>query len=130
MAKNKKKVPIDKFADELQKALEEFSDYVDSTVVVKATQQTAEETAQAIASAAPKKTGAYAASITSGPLQRKGHVYKEVVYANAPHFRLTHLLERSHALRNGGRTRPFPHWAKGEAGVVDKLISHIKEGLQ
>lgn len=130
MANMRKKVSVDKFAEELQAALEEFADYVDSTVVVEATRLTAEETAQEIAKEAPKKTGAYAASITSGQKQRKGHVYKEIVYADAPHYRLSHLLERSHALRNGGRTRPFPHWEKGEAGVLDKLIKHIKEALK
>lgn len=129
-AKKIRNVNVDKFADVIMAELSEYGDYIDQTVVKNAVHKTAEETAEIVASAAPRRTGAYAGSITSGASKRRGRKYTETVYADAPHYRLTHLLERPHATRNGGRTRSFPHWKRGEGSVVERLIANIKEGLR
>lgn len=122
---------VDQFAAAVQEALGEFQDYVDSAVVAEAVHKTAEETADVISSAAPSRPGgAYKESITSGYSERRGKKYTETVYAESPGYRLAHLLERSHATRDGGRTREFPHWATGESGVLERLISNIKEALR
>lgn len=125
-----KRVTVDQFAAAVQEALGEYQDYVDSTVVTKAVRKTAKETANVISSAAPSVTGAYAGTITSGQPERSGKRYTETVYAESPGYRLAHLLERPHATRNGGRTRAFPHWVTGESGVLERLISNIKEALR
>lgn len=130
MAKRIKKVKIDNFRAELEKALQEFADYVDSTVVKNATHKTAEETAEVIAKEAPKRTGQYSGTITSGYRQQKNHIYTETVYADAPGYRLTHLLEKGHASRSGGRVQAYPHWETGEKGIPERLITHIKEELE
>lgn len=36
-------------------------------------------------------------------------------------YRLTHLLERGHGLRNGGRTKAQPHIAKVEKNAISKM---------
>lgn len=128
MAKGNKRVSIDGFADAIMDALSEYGDYIDQTVVRDAVHATAEETAEIISQGAPRRTGAYAGSITSGFIKRRGRKYTETVYADAPGYRLAHLLERPHATRNGGRTQAFPHWANGDSGIVERLIKHIKEG--
>lgn len=130
MAKRAKRVTIDKFAAEIRKTLQEYGDYIDQTVVTEAVHSTAQETADIIAKAAPKRDGKYAESISAGFPNRKGHKYTETVYSDSPFYRLPHLLERPHATRNGGRTRAFPHWETGENGVLERLITHIKEGLK
>ena len=132
MAKKTRKVNVDKFAEAIMEALAEYGDYVDQTVVKYATHKTAEETSEIIAAAAPvrkNKGGAYSKSITYGYPQRRGRRYSETVYAEDPHYRLTHLLERPHATRNGGRTRAFPHWATGEEGIIPRFIKNLKELL-
>lgn len=129
MAKGNKRVSIDGFSDAIMDALSEYGDYIDQTVVRDAVHATAEETAEIISQGAPRRTGAYAGSIMAGFVKRRGRKYTETVYADAPWYRLSHLLERPHATRNGGRTRAFPHWANGDSGIVERLIKHIKEGL-
>lgn len=127
--KTNRKVTIDNFADAIMAELSEYGDYIDQTVVKNAVHKTAEETAEIVAAAAPVRTGAYNRSITYGEPKRSGRKYTETVYAESPHYRLTHLLERPHATRNGGRTRAFPHWSTGEDGIIPRFIKNLKELL-
>lgn len=132
MAKKTRKVNVDKFAEAIMEALSEYGDYIDQTVVKNAVHKTAEETAEIVAAAAPVRKsggGAYKGSITAGVPKRSGRKHTETVYADAPHYRLTHLLERPHATRNGGRTRAFPHWSTGEDGIIPRFIKNLKELL-
>lgn len=87
-------------------------------------QEVATECAQQLRENSPTRTGKYA----------KGWEAKEVsggqvrqstwVVWNRKHYRLTHLLERGHALRNGGRTeaqehiKPVEEWAQDELPKV------------
>ncbi len=130
MAKIGKRVKIDNFAEAVQEALTEFAGYIDSTVVEAAVTKTAAETAEIVRNAAPVKTGEYKNSITHGERRRAGHQYTETVYAESPDYRLTHLLEKGHATRNGGRTRAFPHWQTGENGIGERLVSNFREAMK
>ena len=79
---------------------------------------------------APVKSGDYKKSIrvkTEGQLLGNK---KYTVYAAAPHYRLTHLLEHGHATRNGGRTRKFPHWAEAEKQAIEDYEKGVIKAIE
>ena len=54
----------------------------------------------------------------------------KVVTVHSPtHYRIAHLLEKGHALRNGGRTRAFPHIAPAEEAGEKKLLDDLEKKL-
>lgn len=80
-------------------------------------------------------TGAYAKSWTNEK-QLSGYFFTKQVVFNAEHYRLTHLLENGHVIRNGtgrtfGRTGEYPHiapvddWANAE--LPAKVEREIKK---
>lgn len=73
-------------------------------------------------------TGEYKASWTTK--EEKGRLQTiATVYAEAPGYRLAHLLEKPHALRGGGRwngiehIKPVEEWAIQEA--EDRIVEEI-----
>ena len=52
-----------------------------------------------------------------------------IIY-NGKYPGLVHLLEKGHALRQGGRSRAFPHVAPVEEWMNSELQKRIKEAIQ
>lgn len=73
----------------------------------------------------PKRTGDYAKNWTSQKLKNGD----QVIYQKAPTYRLTHLLEKGHAKRNGGRVAPKVHIAPVEEELVSNYISRVEKRL-
>lgn len=122
-----KKISIDSFADELVSALKEYTDEVE-----KGMEKAKEENA---------KEGVKLLKNTSPVGNRRSRKYKDGwrakkvgsawVVHNATNYQLTHLLERGHALRQGGRTRAFPHIAPAEERVIvgyEKQLEKVIKG--
>ncbi len=55
--------------------------------------------------------------------------FKAIVYADENGYRLAHLLEKGHALRNGGRAKAFPHIAPAEDNAEQRLFTLIRQAL-
>ncbi len=117
--------------DEIKKILDEYEEDVEETVDQTA-MAVAKRGAQKLKGSSPKNKGKYAKSWSwkkiGAPL---GHA-QYTVY-NAKHYRLTHLLENGHLIRNQngtyGRTKAIPHIKPVELIVQDEFFNKLKEKL-
>lgn len=110
---------INDLAAEINRQLALYAGATDEKVQQIA-KKTAEEGVQKLKQDSPKVTGKYAESWT----------YKKVkgayVVHNKDHYRLTHLIEKSYALRDGGRSTARPHIGP----VEQKMIVDFEEELR
>lgn len=53
--------------------------------------------------------------------------HKAATIHNATDYQLTHLLEKGHALRGGGRSTAFPHIKPVADKCEDELVKNIKK---
>lgn len=122
-----RKVSIDNMADEIMKELDDYMETTDEAVD-QAVKNVSKTTRTMVKSLSPKRHGNYS----------KGwSVKKEVDRANkhivTVHNRkmpgLTHLLEKGHAKRNGGRVEGKPHISKAEEYAVREIESEIRRKL-
>jgi hypothetical protein len=113
---------------EIAKILDAYGKEVDDALK-RASVTTADEIKETLRATSPKKTGRYAKGweVTSraGPLG--GKIW---IIHNPSRYRLTHLLERGHALKGGGRTRAFPHIKKAENQAKRNLVRNLKRELE
>ena len=89
----------------------------------------AEDTAKILNKTSPKLTGDYAASWTYGTGETKRTKHTMVVHADKPEYALTHLLEKGHQKRGGGRTKAIVHIAPAEEAAVDELEKELRTRL-
>lgn len=53
-----------------------------------------------------------------------------LIIHNRKHYQLSHLLEKGHATRNGGRTRAFPHIKPVEEQVIKDYEAKAKKAIE
>lgn len=129
-----KKIKIDDLSKEISNIMK---DYVDATeeCVEKAVTKTAKEALRELKGANPPGSGKYGSwseynkswKITQTKTDKRYH--KKATIHNVKYYRLTHLLEKGHAMVGGGRTREFPH-IKPIADISElSLMENIKKGI-
>ena len=116
-------IEIGQLANEISKALKEYTREV-SEELEKAKQEVAKEGVKELKKTSPKKTGDY----------RKGWRTKkqgtaQIVY-NATKPQLTHLLEKGHAKRGGGRVPGQPHIAPVEEKVIEEFEKRVEKVIR
>ena len=128
-------IPVDKLDKEFMDILETFRNATDE-VVDQAVTMTAKESVQELKNAHPAGSGQYGSWDTSynkgwKVMQTKTdkRYHKKATIHNATDYQLTHLLEKGHALRNGGRARAFPHIAPVAEKAEQNLLQRIKQGI-
>ena len=121
-------INITQIADEIARICADYGEEV-----IQAVNGAAEEVAKACAEdlkqTSPKRSGGYRRSWkykrTSGS-RKKPQVW--VVY-NDKHTRLTHLLEKGHATKGGGRVRAIPHIAPAEERAAELFEDKALEAI-
>jgi Bacteriophage HK97-gp10, putative tail-component len=111
------------FADEISKALKKYTNEV-SQGIEEVKVEVAKDTVKELRKTSPKDTGDYA----------KGWARKKVGNAEVVHnrtdYQLTHLLEKGHAKRGGGRVAGKAHIAPAEEKAVKEFIDRVEKVIK
>ena len=127
-------VKIDQFSSEFQKLLQEYGDEVlrlaDETIP-----EIGKEARKQLKQTSPNATGAYARSWSVDTRRERLGITSEV--HNKDKYRLTHLLEHGHEIKNqygyvgknGKRVKAIPHIGKVNDWAVDELFDRLKTAI-
>ena len=129
-------ISINGFADAVKDILEEYEDdakEIIESVVKDVAKNASRELRKPDTGKFKNRTGAYRRSWQSKTAKTTIGV-EAVVYAQAPEYRLTHLLEYGHALKRGGRTvgevEAFPHISGVNDWAQEEAEKRIREELE
>lgn len=97
----------------------------------KASETAVKKLAKRTKATAPKGArGNFKKNISSKLKKRNRNGITYVWYVKAPDYRLTHLLVKGHATRDGGRTRADPFLQNALDETLPEYENAIKEALQ
>lgn len=119
---------IEQMAHVIMEGMQEYADLAaeDMKAAVKKAGNSAKKDIEANA---PEKTGAYKKSWAVKTVRENANAMEVVVYSRN-RYQLAHLLEFGHALRQGGRTRAFPHIAPAEERAAEMLVREVEAALK
>lgn len=109
-------------AGEIMKCLQEYTEEV-VEALEKTEKELADEAVRTLKQTSPKKSGKYAKSWTQTKQGKKRIVHNR-------RYQLTHLLEKGHAKRNGGRVAARVHIAPVEQRISKEAVERFKENLK
>jgi hypothetical protein len=120
-------VSVDNLAEEIMRNLQEYTDSV-TEGIKRAEDLTAQECKENLSNDSPQKSGKYSKG-WKVTVAFESKMEKRTVIHNKE-YRLTHLLEKGHALKRGGRTRAFPHIKKNEEIANTAFEQRVKEVIE
>ena len=120
--------------DELSQAiLDELENFKDVTeeAAWEGVVETSNDALQQLRNAHPSGSGKYRSwdKYNRGWTVKKTKRDKTVQIHNATDYQLTHLLEKGHALRDGGRSQAFVHIAPVADKCDTELLNNIKKHI-
>lgn len=120
-------VTVDQMADAIMDGLLEYAELATDTMkdCVKKAGNTVKKETQANA---PVKSGRYKKS-WAVKRQKETSTTLEMVVHSRNRYQLTHLLEKGHAKRGGGRVKAMPHIGPAEEKGIRMLEDSIRKGL-
>ncbi len=126
--RSRKGIKAENLAGEIRRQLRDYTDEVKKTVAETA-KDVAERAAERLQEESPKRTGKYRKHWTVST-DRSG----VIVHQSGKSYRLTHLLEKGHALRHGGRkvgeSPAYPHIGDVEKECVNEFVSRIERKIK
>ena len=123
-----KTIPIDGLAEAINEGLKEYADLATEDVK-KAVKKSAKAVKDQINSSAPVRTGRYAKSWKVKTTAESSTSLEQTVYSLS-RYMLTHLLEKGHAKRGGGRVRAIPHIAPAEEMGIELFEGLVEQALK
>lgn len=124
-------VSIDGLADAIKEELTIYSKDIINGIKLKAKESMSELVEQTKATApVGNRKKHYKDSITSKKAEESDRSVKYVWYVNGPDYRLSHLLENGHALRNGGRYSGTQFIKNASDPILDKYIKAVEELIE
>lgn len=120
-------IDIDDLADEIMAGLMEYNNLATDTVK-KAVKKAGNKVKKEIQNNAPKDTGKYKNSFKVTKRKETANSLEVTVHSKDK-YQLTHLLEKGHAKRGGGRVSAQPHIAPAEQEGIRLLTEEIERGL-
>ena len=121
------KTKIDNMADAIMEGLLEYAD-ASTDMVKEAVKKAGNTVKKEISANAPSRTGKYKKSFTVTKQEESSNGMTVVVHSKN-RYQLTHLLEKGHAKRGGGRVAAIPHIAPAEEKGIKQLQEEIERGL-
>ena len=119
---------VDKLADELARALTEYSQEV-ADGIKKAADDVTKEAVSSLKKTSPVLTGSYAKGWSRKTQYESRSAKRNTVY-NRTDYQLTHLLEHGHASRNGGRVAPKVHIKPVEEKAVADFEKKVRGAIE
>jgi|SRR5690625_1609644 len=122
------KIKVDQLTDQIKKSLQEYNEEIERNVD-KSKRKVAQEGAKELRSTSTvnpygSRSGKYRKGWTA---TKVGTAY---VIRNRTDYQLTHLLEKGHALRQGGRSPAIPHIYPVEQSVIKKYLEDVKKVIK
>ena len=121
-------ISVDELADVINEGLKEYADLATEDVK-SAVKKTAKAVKDQINGSAPVRTGRYAKSWKVKTTAESANGLEQTVYSPT-RYMLSHLLEKGHAKRGGGRVRAIPHIAPAEEMGVEMFEGLIEKALK
>lgn len=123
-------IKVDDLVEAVRGELEEYADEVTGDVK-QAVKEVAKATVKEVKAKSPerRRAGGYKKSWGQVKVsETKGSVVISI--RNKKYYWLTHLLENGHALKNGDRTRAFPHIKPAEDFAARELEKKVKAKIK
>ena len=107
--------------------LNEYSSDIQNGITEKAF-EVAEKGKNELKATSPKRTGSYSKGWRVDKRNGKGFVHATIY--NATNWQLTHLLEKSHLLRNGKKSTPKVHIAPVEEKCITEYEKDVEQVIK
>lgn len=107
--------------------LNEYSSDIQEAIIESA-QKVANKGKAELQNTSPKRTGKYRKGWRVKTT--KGNGYIECTIHNSTNYQLTHLLEKSHLTRNGGKTTPKVHIKPVEQSCIKEYEKLVEKAIK